>query len=107
MKQACYNDEHGNGYAYLQRDCHPAYFFLCAATAFIERRKAVQKARESPAPTPSQGTPDAVPGKAVGQLVTQNGRRLTEPEFLAWVQVSFLQMCRRMYQAALSLVRLP
>ena len=31
--------------------------------------------------------PDIVPGKAVGQLVTQNGRRLTESEFLAWLQV--------------------
>ena len=27
------------------------------------------------------------PGRAVGQLVAQGGRRLTDPEFLSWLEV--------------------
>ena len=71
----------------LQRDCNPAYFFLCAATALIERRRVVQQMKESTTQPGPQSVPDVVPGKAVGQLVTPSGRRLTDAEFLAWLQV--------------------
>lgn len=75
-----------------QRDCNPAYFFLCAATSLIERRRVIQQIKESTTQSASQSVPDVVPGKAVGQFVTQNGRRLTESEFLAWLQAQELQV---------------
>ena len=76
----------------LQRDCHPAYFFLCAATAFIERRRSAQQLREAQNPTQAGShrvaAPAGVaPSRAVGQLVKEGGKRLTDPEFLAWLEV--------------------
>lgn len=78
----------------VQRDCHPAYFFLCAATAYTEQRREVQRMRDAHLATPGANSlaPQEVgPGKGVGQLVVphlQGVRRLTDPEFLAWLEVS-------------------
>ncbi|DBA90115.1 TPA: hypothetical protein ACH3X1_003431 [Trebouxia sp. C0004] len=69
-----------------QRECHPAYFFLCAATAFTERRRAAQQARESRTASQVQIPPDVSPGRAVGQLTAQGSRRLSDPEFVAWLE---------------------
>lgn len=71
----------------LQRECHPAYFFLCAATAFIERRRAAQQAKEARTASQVQNPADVSPGRAVGQMTAQGGRRLTDSEFLAWLEV--------------------
>ncbi|KAL3154981.1 hypothetical protein ABBQ38_011508 [Trebouxia sp. C0009 RCD-2024] len=73
-----------------QRDCHPAYFFLCAATACIERRRSAQQLREAQPPLGSQraGAPaGVVPSRGVGQVVKEGGQRLTDAEFLAWLEV--------------------
>ncbi|KAL0042524.1 hypothetical protein WJX79_002345 [Trebouxia sp. C0005] len=75
-----------------QRECHPAYFFLCAATAFIERRRAAQQARESRTASQVQIPPDVGPGRAVGQLTAQGGCRLTDPEFVAWLEAQEVQV---------------
>lgn len=76
----------------LQRDCHPAYFFLCAATAFIERRRSAQQLREAQHSTQAGSQRVAAPAgvapsRAVGQLAKEGGKRLTDPEFLAWLEV--------------------
>lgn len=75
-----------------QRECHPAYFFLCAATAFIERRRAAQQTRESRTATQVQIPAEVGPGRAVGQLTAQGGRRLSDPEFVAWLEVQEVQV---------------
>lgn len=78
----------------LQRDCHPAYFFLCAATAYTEQRREVQRMRDARLVTlgaRSLAPSEVGPGKGVGQVVVphlQGVRRLTDPEFLAWLEVS-------------------
>ena len=78
----------------LQRDCHPAYFFLCAATAYADQRREVQRMRDARLTTPgarSLAPPEVRPSKGVGQLEVphlQGVRRLTDPEFLAWLEVS-------------------
>lgn len=80
----------------LQRDCHPAYFFLCAATACIERRRSAEQMREGDPSLPlgsQRGAPLAGvgPGRGVGQVVKEGGKRLTDAEFLAWLEVLIKQ----------------
>lgn len=57
-----------------QRDARPAYFFVAAANAAIERRRGAARARDaspsSPNPSPA---PALVPGAYVGQLVARGG----------------------------------
>lgn len=79
----------------LQKDGHPAYFFLCSAQAAIERRKASQKAsdlREGAPPTPLPDSP--VQGQYLGQLaIPTSQRRLTEEEFVQFLEVQSGQIC--------------
>lgn len=73
----------------MQKDAHPAHFFLCAAQAAIERRKCAQRAtsqRGGAKPNPLPETP--VLGHYLGQLAFPSSqRRLTEEEFLHHLEV--------------------
>ena len=73
----------------VQKDGHPAYFFLCSAQAAIERRKLAQRAAESRGghtPSPLSETP--MPGQFLGQLASPSSqRRLTDDEFVQFLEV--------------------
>ncbi|KAK9839808.1 hypothetical protein WJX81_003235 [Elliptochloris bilobata] len=57
-----------------QRDARPAYFFVAAANAAIERRRGAARARDAaPATGALASAPALVPGPYVGQLVTRDG----------------------------------
>lgn len=71
----------------VQRECAPEHFFLCAANAAIEQRKAARFARDARGGVPALKL-DVVPGRFVGQLVVrQPPRRLTEEEFVQHLEV--------------------
>lgn len=55
-----------------QRDTRPAYFFVAAANAAIERRRGAVRARDASSPSPGPA-PALVPGAYVGQLVARGG----------------------------------
>ena len=78
----------------LQKDAHPAYFYLCSAQAAIERRRCAQKARDArggEAPPPLAVRP--AEGQFVGQVVLlEPPRRLTDDEFVLYLKVSPLSV---------------
>ena len=73
----------------VQKDAHPAYFFLCAAQAAIERRKCTQRASQlTGGQAPKQLPEKPVPGQFLGQLAIPNSqRRLTDEEFIQFLEV--------------------
>ena len=79
----------------MQREAQPAHFFLGAANAAIDRRRAAQRAAELRPPGASAGV-GVAPGAYIGQLVTsdaQTPRHLSDEEFLHHLEVSILQIC--------------
>jgi hypothetical protein len=74
---------------FLQKDAQPPYFFLCAAQAAIEHRKAAQAAAEArggKSPGVLEATP--VAGKFLGQMaLLDSQRRLTDDEFCVYLEV--------------------
>ncbi|KAK9904998.1 hypothetical protein WJX75_007420 [Coccomyxa subellipsoidea] len=74
-----------------QREAQPAFFFLGAAHAAVERRRAAQRARELRLAGAAAAVPAVVPGAYVGQfLAVEGARRLSEEEFLHFLEVSKL-----------------
>ena len=72
----------------LQREAQPAFFFLGAAHAAVERRRAAQRARELRLAGAAAAVPAVVPGAYVGQfLAVEGARRLSEEEFLHFLEV--------------------
>eukprot|EP00884_Botryococcus_braunii_P005388 jgi/Botrbrau1/14850/Bobra.0326s0004.1 len=71
-----------------QRDCSPAFFYLCAANAAIEERRALQRLRERTEGSVQRDPVEGIqPGAYVGQLVVREPpRRLTEPEFIQYLE---------------------
>lgn len=73
----------------LQREAQPAHFFLGAAHAAVERRRAAQRARELRPMGAAAAAPAVVPGAYVGQYLAADGlRRLSEEEFLHFLEVT-------------------
>lgn len=65
-----------------QRDARPAYFFVAAAHAAIERRRGAARARDAAAPAGKAGAAVAlVPGAYVGQLLAPPGQRVPDAAF--------------------------
>lgn len=73
----------------VQPDAQPAHFYLGAAHAAIERRRAAQRARElRPPGATSAAALQVSPGAYVGQYVMREAqKRLTEEEFLQFLEV--------------------
>ena len=77
----------------MQREAQPAHFFLGAANAAIDRRRAAQRAAELRPPGAAAGV-GVAPGAYIGQLVTSNAqmpRHLSDEEFLHHLEASILQ----------------
>ena len=75
----------------MQREAQPAHFYLGAANAAIDRRRAAQRAAELRPPGTSAGV-GVAPGAYIGQLVTsdaQTPRHLSDEEFLHHLEASF------------------
>lgn len=69
-----------------QRDARPAYFFVAAANAAIERRRGATRARDAaPAAANAGAAPALVSGAYVGQLVARGappaGQRVPDAAF--------------------------
>ncbi len=78
----------------LQREAQPAHFFLGAAHAAVERRRAAQRARELRPMGAAAAAPAVVPGTYVGQFLAADGlRRLSEEEFLHFLEVTTPLVC--------------
>ncbi|BDA49831.1 probable trafficking protein particle complex subunit 11 at N-terminal half [Coccomyxa sp. Obi] len=74
-----------------QREAQPAHFFLGAAHAAVDRRRAAQRARELRPTGAAAAAPAVVPGAYVGQFLAAEGlRRLSEEEYLHFLEVSKL-----------------
>jgi hypothetical protein len=71
-----------------QRDAQPVHFYLGAANAAIERRRAAQRAREVRPPGSPSAAYGVVPGIYVGQFVVREGqKRLTDEDFVHFLEV--------------------
>ena len=78
----------------MQKDAQAAHFYLCAAHAAIDRRRAAQKAKEAR----GGGAPAPLPGRVgrgvfMGQIVIADGhKRLTDEQFLQHLEVSHFKL---------------
>lgn len=75
----------------MQREAQPAHFYLGAANAAIDRRRAAQRTAEL-RPPGARPPVESAPGAYIGQVVTsdaQSPRHLSDEEFLHTLEVGF------------------